>query len=180
MYSREEVITRREVDAVLIPSAVPITIPKGSHVAIVQALGDTFTVETRGNLARVLGKDADALGKKAIFSPRQRVSSEVLTEELVWDVLRTCYDPEIPINIVELGLIYECKLLSEPQGAYTISIKMTLTAPGCGMGPVLQSEVEQKLKDLPDVKAVHVELVFDPPWDRSRMSEAAQLQLGML
>lgn len=172
MHDREtHIITTRDCEAILIPTAVPVKIPKGSPVSIVQALGDFFTIEIEGNLARISGKDADALGQK----------SPVISEaSSVWDVLCTCYDPEIPVNIVELGLIYSCRLEPDVEGGHNIYIQMTLTAPGCGMGPILQAEVEQKLKNLPGVNTVFVELVFDPPWDQSRMSEAAQLQLGML
>lgn len=177
---REEIIIKRDCEALLIPSAVSITLLKGSRVVMAQALGDSFTVETEGNLVRVLGNDADALG----LTPQKRVvdwaRAEVLTEDLIWEVLKTCYDPEIPVNIVELGLVYACQIIPLEKGFHRIQIKMTLTAPGCGMGPVLAAEVEQKLKELPDVTEVAVELVFDPPWDRDKMSKAAQLQLGML
>lgn len=184
MHDREtHIITTRDCEAILIPTAVPVKIPKGSPVSIVQALGDFFTIEIEGNLARISGKDADALGQNIpVISefPSIYNTEILLTEALVWGVLSTCYDPEIPVNIVELGLIYSCRLEPDVEGGHNIYIQMTLTAPGCGMGPILQAEVEQKLKNLPGVNTVFVELVFDPPWDQSRMSEAAQLQLGML
>lgn len=176
------IITTRECEAVLIPTAVPVKIPKGSSISIVQALGDFFTIEINGNLARISGKDADALGQKVpmISESASFDKTETLTETFIWDVLRTCYDPEIPVNIVDLGLIYECTLQPNVEGGHNIHIQMTLTAPGCGMGPILEAEVEQKLKNLPGVHTVQIELVFDPPWDQSKMSKAAQLQLGML
>lgn len=164
----------RDCDALLIPTGVKITLQKGSLVYITQALGGAYTVHINGNLVRVAGRDGDALGMVIMEEP-DISQMEGSTEQKVWALLATCFDPEIPVNIVDLGLVYECRV---EEGH--VRIRMTLTAPGCGMGPVLVAEVEQKVRMLPDVTDVTVDLVFDPPWDRGMMSDAAKLQLGML
>jgi probable FeS assembly SUF system protein SufT len=175
----EEIIMRRDCQAVLIPAGTTVTLQAGVPVTITQALGGSFTVMVHGNLARIASADADALGKEAAAST---VAAEPgkLTEEQVYEVLRTCYDPEIPVNIVELGLVYDLQILPLPDGARRVEVKMTLTAPGCGMGPVLQQDVESRLLSLPGVKEAAVLLVWDPPWNRDMLSEAAKLQLGMM
>jgi probable FeS assembly SUF system protein SufT len=175
----EEVIMKRDCPAVLIPAGTAITLQAGVPVVIAQALGGSFTVIVHGNMARIASADADALGKDppAAASPSEPGQ---LTEEHVYEVLRTCYDPEIPVNIVELGLVYDLQILPLPEGGHRVEIKMTLTAPGCGMGPVLQQDVESRLLALPGVKEAAVFLVWDPPWNRDMLSEAAKLQLGML
>ena len=175
----EEVIMKRDCPAVLIPAGTAITLQAGVPVVIAQALGGSFTVIVHGNMARIASADADALGKDppAAASPSEPGQ---LTEEHVYEVLRTCYDPEIPVNIVELGLVYDLQILPLPEGGHRVEIKMTLTAPGCGMGPVLQQDVESRLQALPGVKEAAVFLVWDPPWNRDMLSEAAKLQLGML
>ena len=186
MRTNEIVTLSRDCDAVLIPYGNTVRLPKGQQVTITQSLGGSYTVYVEGHLMRIDGKDADALGKEPAPDPfaelRDRPPGPV-DEKLVWRQLATCYDPEIPINIVDLGLIYglEIQPLGEgPEAGYRVAIRMTLTAPGCGMGPMLQTEVEEKVKQVPNVKEVQVELVFDPPWDQSRMSEAAKLQAGLL
>lgn len=173
------ITVRRDCEALLIPNAVPITIPKGSDVQLTQSLGGSYTVNVNGNLARIEAKDADALGLEAL---PQTSSLEVNKEitgpvdlDLVWQQLRTCYDPEIPVNIVDLGLIYECAAKDNK-----VDIKMTLTAPGCGMGPVLMRDAELKISTLPNVTKVNIELVFDPIWNQDLMSEAAKLELGFI
>lgn len=174
MLKQDTIEVTRDCDAMLIPSGVKVTLQKGSLVMITQALGNSYTVYVNGNLARVAGKDGDALGM--IILDEFDSSTMVGTlEERVWAVLKTCYDPEIPVNIVDLGLVYECRIQDQ-----LVEIKMTLTAPGCGMGPVLVADIEQKLRSMADVTDVKVELVFDPPWDRNMMSDVAKLQLGML
>jgi probable FeS assembly SUF system protein SufT len=175
----EEIIMRRDCQAVLIPAGTTVTLQAGVPVTLTQALGGSYTVIVHGNLARIAGEDADALGKEAAASP---VAAEPgkLTEEQVYEVLRTCYDPEIPVNIVELGLVYDLQILPLPDGAHRVEVKMTLTAPGCGMGPILQQDVESRLLGLPGVKEAAVLLVWDPPWNRDMLSEAAKLQLGMM
>lgn len=171
----------RDCVATQIPSGEKMKIEKGEKVRITQSLGGTFTVMTdQGFMARIEGKDADALGievKNQMNAVEPVDATRESVEKSVWDQLKTCFDPEIPVNIVDLGLIYECQVTPIENG-FKVFVKMTLTAPGCGMGPVLRGDVEQKLISLPNVKAVEVDLVFDPPWDQSQMSEAARLQLG--
>ena len=155
----------------------PALLSSGTRVRITQALGGSYTVATeRGYLFRIEARDADALGKTPGEAPA--VPSEATLEDRVWAGLRTCYDPEIPINVVDLGLIYSCEIQETPAGSQ-VEIKMTLTAPGCGMGPVLAQDVKQKIESLPEVERADVEVVFDPPWDQNMMSEAARLELGM-
>jgi probable FeS assembly SUF system protein SufT len=175
----EEVVMKRDCPAVLIPAGTAITLQAGVPVVIVQDLGGSYTVLVHGNMARIAGADADALGREA---PAVAVPSEPgkLTEEQVYETLRACYDPEIPVNIVELGLIYDLQILPLPEGGNRVEIKMTLTAPGCGMGPILQQDVEGRVLALPGVKEAAVFLVWDPPWNREMLSEAAKLQLGMM
>lgn len=181
-----EVITVKEIKAIIIPDGTESTIAKGSSVFIQQLLGGMFTVQTEeGLLMRIDGKDAEALGQP-IPDERKNISLEDVKkkgiEACIDEQLRTCYDPEIPVNIVDLGLIYrqEVKPFGEDEEKYLIRIEMTLTAPGCGMGEVLKSDVEKKIRDIPLVADVVVDLTFDPPWESSMMSEAAKLQLGFL
>lgn len=171
----------RDVDAFLIPSGARVYLHKGTEVTITQALGSSYTVNIYGNLARIDGKDGDALGKEPTPPPPAELPEGVTLDELIWKQLKTCYDPEIPVNIVDLGLIYHCELIKKPgKKEHRVDIKMTLTAPGCGMGPVLAEDVKQKLLALPTITEVNVEMVFDPPWDRSMMSDVAKLELGLL
>lgn len=182
MSSGELITVNRDVDAVLIPLGTPVTIPEGAQVRITQELGGSFTVSVNGNLARIEGKDADALGRDEAGrgkETRPRKASGPVNEEELWNVLRTCYDPEIPVNIVDLGLIYDCHVVDTDEGGNHVDIVMTLTAPGCGMGPFIVEDVRAKVLSVTNVTDVHVELVFDPPWDRSMMSDEAKLQLGM-
>ena len=173
---------QRTCEVIEIPSGRVSTLPEGTSVRIMQSRGDSYTVWTDyGQMYRVDGKDADALGLQAGSGEPAAVDTREFNDQMVWDVLKTVYDPEIPVNIVDLGLIYSCKIApaneTEPE-AKRIDIQMSMTAPGCGMGNVLKADVEGRLARLPSVKDVHVEVVFDPPWDMSRMSEAARLQLG--
>ena len=183
MNIREEVTLSRSAEAVMIPSGEKVLVPEGARATITQSLGGSYTLITeRGLMVRISGREVEAIGKPvenapAELAPGEDVAPEKL-EEMVWDQLKTCYDPEIPVNIVDLGLVYLCEL-EEADGAKNVKIKMTLTAPGCGMGPVLASDVKSKVEALPGVKQADVEVVFDPMWDRSMMSEAAKLQLGM-
>jgi probable FeS assembly SUF system protein SufT len=131
-------------------------------------------------MVRIEGKDADAIGEQPVATPSHEETAGKSVEDLVWDQLRTCYDPEIPVNIVELGLVYECSVTPRPDGGNSVSVRFTLTAPGCGMGDYLKMDIERKLASLPGVGEVDVQLAFDPPWDMSRMSEAARLQLGLM
>ena len=173
-------ILKRDCDAILIPVGTKITIPAGTRVTITQALGGSYTVNVQGNLARIDGKDADALGlTRAATEGEDEIATGPVDEELVWAALKTCYDPEIPTNIVDLGLVYECKIAPLNSGNQ-VDIKMTLTAPGCGMGPFIVEDVRSKVLAVPNVTIANVELVFDPPWDQSMMSDEAKLQTGMM
>lgn len=183
MYSRssEPVRFERDCAAVLVPQGDVVTLPAGSVGYITQALGGSYTVFVEGNLFRIAGSDADAIGKE----PSQPLelpddASDDAVEQLVWKQLRTCFDPEIPINVVDLGLVYEAVVSKREDGERLVEVRMTLTAPGCGMGDILVDDVRNKLELIPTVAEADVELVFDPPWTRSMMSEAARLETGML
>ena len=180
MYGSELVLLSRETRGIQIPDGTPVTVPAGTSVRIAQALGDTYTlVMPWGAMVRIEARDADAIGKEPAAEAASAAGedSESL-EERVWGQLRTCYDPEIPVNIVDLGLIYDCTLEGEGE-ARVAHVKMTLTAPGCGMGQVLADDVKRKLEGLPGIERADVEVVFDPAWSPSMMTEAARLQLGM-
>ncbi len=170
----------RDCDAILIPGGEKVVLVEGTHVRITQALGGDYTVYVNGNLLKVSGKDSDAIGIKN-ESINKNISEDYgeVNEEHVWKVLKTCYDPDIPVNIVDLGLIYDMKLDENIEGV-TINIKMTLTAPGCGMGPVIAQDVEDKLMALSSVNRVVVDLVWEPVWNQAMMTDAAKLELGML
>jgi probable FeS assembly SUF system protein SufT len=178
MLNQDTIEVTRDVEALLIPSGVKIDIKKGSLVVITQALGNSYTVYVNGNLARVAGKDGDALNM-VIFDEVDVNTMDGPLQDKIWELLKTCYDPEIPVNIVDLGLVYECNILPEGNGQ-RVDIVMTLTAPGCGMGPVLVADIVQKIREVKEVVDVKVDLVFDPPWERSMMTDVAKLQLGML
>lgn len=177
----EPVTLHRNCKATLIPEGYEIELPQGSIGYITQALGGSFTVYVDGSLFRISGVDADALGKEPLEPPKlpdNFTDDEV--EDVIWDQIKTCYDPEIPINVVDLGLIYTCDIVKIDDDSRRVSITMTLTAPGCGMGDILVEDVRSKVTLVPTVADADVELVFDPPWDRSMMSEEAQLQTGMM
>ena len=179
-HENEPVVIYRDVHAVMVPAGAEVTLKTGQAGYITQALGGSFTVYVDGNLYRVAGEDADALGKEVVKTPElppDATEDDIL--KAVWDQLRTCYDPEIPINIVDLGLVYECTVSPVENGTRIVNVKMTLTAPGCGMGEILVDDAKDKLERIPTVREARVELVFDPPWDQSMMSEAARLQTGM-
>ena len=178
----EQKILTRDVEASVVPIGTKVTLQKGETAHITQSLGGTYTVVVNGNMFRIEGKDADALGLEAAAKPASTgapVSQEHLEKE-IWNQLRSCYDPEIPVNIVDLGLIYDCHLSPLAASSYKVDVKMTLTAPGCGMGPMLAQDVQNKLLGLEAVDDVAVELVWDPPWNQAMMTEAAKLQLGLL
>ena len=180
MYDREPVTLKRACEAVMIPAGTHVLIPEGTEVNVAQSLGGSFTVYVDGNLLRIAGKDADALGLEIQEGPKlPENASDADVEKLVWEQLKTCFDPEIPINIVDLGLVYECKLEPADAGKKKVSVKMTLTAPGCGMGGILVQDVKDKVEQIPLIQAADVELVFDPPLSREMMSEEAKLQTGM-
>jgi probable FeS assembly SUF system protein SufT len=180
-YDNEPVIVERDVKAVVIPAGISVTLRQGQAGYITQALGGSFTVYIEGNLFRIAGEDADAIGKTPVKLPELPPdATEEDVKNLVWQQMRGCYDPEIPINIVDLGLVYECLIERNADGTRTVRVKMTLTAPGCGMGEILVQDVKEKIELIPTVKEALVELVFDPPWNQSMMSDAARLQTGMM
>ncbi len=179
MNAREPITILREVPAIQIPDGTRVIIPEGARVMITQELGGSYTIMTeRGALFRIDDKDAEALGKEAP-SAADSVAEGSL-EDRVWAQMRACYDPEIPANIVDLGLIYDCRIREASDGGHEVEVKMTLTAPGCGMGPVLAEDVRRRIEEIPGVRRAHIEIVFDPPWNPNMMTEAAKLQLGFL
>ena len=183
MYNRDQepITIQRDVEAVIVPAGVAVTLRAGKTGFITQALGGSFTVYIEGNLFRVAGKNADALGKEPstqLELPPNATDEDV--KKLVWDQMKTCYDPEIPVDIVELGLVYECELEPAGDDRRIARITMTLTAPGCGMGEILVQDVKEKVEMVPTIERAEVELTFDPPWSREMMSEAARLQTGMM
>jgi len=179
-HENEPFVVNRDVPAVIVPAGVEVKLKPGQAGYITQALGGSFTVYVEGNLFRIAGENADAIGKETVKAPELPPNAtEDDVKKLAWDQMRTCFDPEIPINIVDLGLVYECEVSPNPDGTRTIDITMTLTAPGCGMGEVLVEDVKDKVQRIPTVNSARVELTFDPPWNQSMMSEAARLQTGM-
>ena len=179
--SNEPITIHRDVEAIMVPAGVEVTLRAGKTGFITQALGGSFTVYIEGNLFRVAGRNADALGKEVstpLELPPNATDDDI--KNMAWEQMKTCYDPEIPVNIVDLGLIYECDISPLLDGKRTAQIKMTLTAPGCGMGDVLVQDVREKVEMVPTIDRADVELVFDPPWTREMMSEAARLQTGMM
>lgn len=175
---REIIILKRDCFAYMVPSGARIMLHKDTEVTITQSLGHSYTINMYGNLARIDGIDADALGKEK-GSSLPDLPADATIEEQIWAQLKTVFDPEIPVNIVELGLIYDCVIQEESKDNYQVQIVMTLTAPGCGMGPVLAEDVKYRIQCLPRVASVTVDIVFDPPWSQEKMSDAAKLELGM-
>ena len=184
MDENKPITLNRDCDAVLIPVGTPLTLSKGTTVLITQALGGSYTINVNGNLARIDAKNADALGfdvtNEANIDAKKEITGDgEVDEQAVWGQLRTCFDPEIPINIVELGLIYQCGVTPLGVDGNQIDIVMTLTSPGCGMGDYLAEDVRSKILTLPNVTKVNVEVTFEPPWNYDMMSEAAKLETGM-
>ena len=180
-HTNEPFSLSRDVRAVIIPAGEELQLRAGTSGFITQALGGSFTIYVEGNLFRIAGADADAIGKEPVPPPEiPSNATDADIEEVIWQQLKTCYDPEIPINVVDLGLIYRCDVTPAADGQRSVSIDMTLTAPGCGMGPVLATDVKNRIEDLPDVERVDVEVVLDPPWNQNMMTEAAKLQLGFM
>jgi probable FeS assembly SUF system protein SufT len=183
MFSQdsEPVVLKRDVKAIVVPAGMEIDLQKGALVYITQSMGGSFTIYHEGNLFRVGGMDADALGKELLEPP---VLPEDATDEefetIVWDQIRTVFDPEIPVNIVDLGLIYGCNVTRNDSNDRQVTVVMTLTAPGCGMGEILVEDVRDKVSVIPTVASTEVELTFDPPWNRELMTEAARLELGIM
>ena len=184
MKPHESITLTRDCEAIQIPSGAKMVLPAGTLVMITQSLGDTYTVTTdHGYMVRIAGKDADAMGleRSAVgAAAAQAPQGQGDLEKLVWDQLRTCYDPEIPVNIVDLGLIYECTVTPLEGGGHRAEVKLTLTAPGCGMGGVLAADAQAKIEALSGIREAVVEVVFEPPWNPAMMSEAARLELGMM
>jgi probable FeS assembly SUF system protein SufT len=185
MHENTEFNLARDVEAIQIPSGAKTTIPAGTPGVITQALGGTYTIATYQGLARVSEKDADALGLEKAASANgaeKQASSDVgeIDEKMVWDQLKQCYDPEIPVNIVDLGLVYDCQLTKRPEGGTKVDVKMTLTAPGCGMGPAIAHDAQSKILTIDGVDEAEVQLVWDPPWNQSMISEAGRMKLGMV
>ena len=180
----DSVTLTRDVAAAVVPVGTQVTLMKGEQAHITQSLGGSYTVIVNGNMFRIADKDADALGLEAPAKPATTTASGPVTqdqlEKQVWAALKTCFDPEIPVNVVDLGLIYDCHLTPIGANNYKADVKMTLTAPGCGMGPVLAQDVQNKLISLEPIDEANVELVWDPPWNQGMMTEAAKLQLGLM
>ena len=180
----EQKILTRDVEASVVPIGTKVTLQKGETAHITQSLGGTYTVVVNGNMFRIESKDADALGLEVQAAPAVTATSsgplsQEQLEKHVWEQLKTCYDPEIPVNIVDLGLVYKCDV--EPvDGGEKVTVHFTLTAPGCGMGDYLKRDVEQKMLALPGVKEADVQVVLEPAWNQTMMSDSARLQLGMM
>ena len=179
MNPQGDIILTRDCDAVQIPSGHPLVLPAGMSVVVTQSLGGTFTVATPGGLARIELKDADALGLDPDAAV-EKIKVEGTAEQAVWDQLKTVFDPEIPVNIVDLGLVYDCAVTKSDAGATSVNVKMTLTAPGCGMGPTIAADARGKILSLEGIDDAEVELVWDPPWNQAMISEAGKMKLGIL
>jgi probable FeS assembly SUF system protein SufT len=180
-------VLSRDCEAVRIPSGESFTLSQGATVRITQALGGSYTVAGDFGLARIVAKDADALGMVAepattasASGPEGSACDGVVSEEAVWAKLRTCYDPEIPVNIVDLGLVYDCLIEQAAPAGVSVTVKMTLTAPGCGMGPTIAAEARSKILDIPGIADAEVLLVWDPPWNQAMISEVGKMQLGLI
>ncbi|MFZ1907055.1 MAG: putative Fe-S cluster assembly protein SufT [Steroidobacteraceae bacterium] len=179
-HENEPFVVNREVRAVTVPAGQEVKLKPGQAGYITQALGGSFTVYLEGNLFRIAGEDADAIGQETVKPPQLPPNAtEEDVRKLAWEQMRSCYDPEIPINIVDLGLVYDCSVTQNDDGTRSVDVTITLTAPGCGMGEILVEDVRDKIRRIPTVREVRVELTFDPPWSQSMMSEAARLQTGM-
>src|SRR6266446_2973178 len=185
MHVNTEFTTARDCEAVQIPSGHKTTIPAGTPGVITQTLGGSYTIATYQGLARIAEKDLDALGlEKPIGSNGEKPSGDgtagPVDEKAVWEQLRQCYDPEIPVNIVDLGLVYDCRLIQKPEGGSKVEVKMTLTAPGCGVGPAIAHDAQSKILGIDGVDEADVQLVGDPPWNQNMISEAGRMKLGMV
>jgi probable FeS assembly SUF system protein SufT len=180
MRMHKETTLSREVEAREIPSGVQVVLRAGDNVVITQSLGGSYTVITPvGFMARIEGKDADAIGEEVAQKDDAAEASKT-PEERVWEELKSCYDPEIPVNIVDLGLVYKCEVTPRPEGGLRAEIRFTLTAPGCGMGDVLKEDIKTRVLAIPGIEEADIQVLFDPPWSMAMMSDAAKLQLGML
>lgn len=185
MHENTEFTTTRDVEAIQIPSGNPTTIPEGTPGVVTQTLGGSYTIATYQGLARIAEKDLDAIGLEKTTAlngaPKSAdTSAGPADEKAVWEQLRQCYDPEIPVNIVDLGLVYDCQLIQKPEGGAKVEVKMTLTAPGCGMGPAIAHDAQSKILSIEGVDEADVQLVWDPPWNQNMISEAGRMKLGMI
>lgn len=180
MENMSSIQLKRDCAAIQIPAGNAVTLPAGISVNITQTLGGSYTVHAPGGLFRIGAQDADALGVElpSRESPLP-VAEQPADEQAIWDTLRTCFDPEIPVNIVDLGLVYDMRLEKLPSGESRVDVKMTLTAPGCGMGPSIAGDAQVKLLNLPGIEEAHVEIVWDPPWHHSMITEAGRKVLGL-
>jgi probable FeS assembly SUF system protein SufT len=177
----DEIELTRDCEAIQIPQGTTVTLPAGTRVAVTQSLGGSYTISTEaGYLYRITDVNADAIGQEAPSKPASGEAAAPVDETVVWEQLKTCYDPEIPVNIVDLGLIYDCALEPQENGKTKVAVKMTLTAPGCGMGPTIAAEARMRIESIPGVEEANVELVWDPPWDQSMISEAGKMKLGLI
>jgi probable FeS assembly SUF system protein SufT len=180
-HTNEPFSLSRDVKAVIIPAGEELRLREGTSGFITQSLGGSFTVYVEGNLFRIAGADADALGKEPVPAPEiPKNASDADIEAVIWKQLKTCYDPEIPVDIVNLGLIYRCEIVPLGNGERSVNVDMTLTAPGCGMGEILVQDAQEKISVIPTIADVNVELVFDPPWNQGMMSDEARLQTGLM
>jgi probable FeS assembly SUF system protein SufT len=184
MYENTEFTLSRDCEAIQIPSGQKTTISAGTQGVITQSLGGSYTIATYQGLARIAEKDLDALGlEKPESQPAEKLATTTngqVSEEDIWNQLRQCYDPEIPVNIVDLGLVYDCRLIRKQEGGTKVEVKMTLTAPGCGMGPAIAHDAQSKILSIDGVDEADVQLVWDPPWNQNMISEAGRMKLGMI
>lgn len=180
----EEVTISRDVDAIQIPSGDTVSIPEGTPVVITQTLGGTYTVATSFGLARISSQDADCLGIDTAENQKRQVESDAMAgaplEDRVWHQMKAVYDPEIPVDIVNLGLVYDCEIEEDTEEGTVVSVKMTLTAPGCGMGPVIAADAQAKIMSLPEVDKATVDVVWEPAWNQDMISEEGKMKLGMI
>ncbi|MEY2481059.1 MAG: hypothetical protein QOI04_1986 [Verrucomicrobiota bacterium] len=184
MHENTEFTLSRDVEAIQIPSGQKFTLESGTKGVITQTLGGSYTVATPHGLSRVAEKDLDALGiekpQPTNGAPKPSATTGAIDEKAVWEQLRQCYDPEIPVNIVDLGLVYDCQLIKKPEGGTKVEVKMTLTAPGCGMGPAIAHDAQSKILSIDGIDEADVQLVWDPPWNQNMISEAGKMKLGMI
>jgi probable FeS assembly SUF system protein SufT len=183
MHENTEFTLSRDCEAIQIPSGTKMTIPAGAQGVITQTLGGSYTIATPYGLSRIADKDLDALGLEKPTSTNgapKTTAGGAIDEKAVWDQLKQCFDPEIPVNIVDLGLVYDCRLMDKPEGGKKVEVKMTLTAPGCGMGPAIAHDAQSKILGIDGIDEADVQLVWDPPWNQSMISEAGRMKLGMI
>ncbi len=180
----EQIVLNRDVEARIIPEGNRLTIPSGTSVTVTQQLGGTYTVVSQFGMSRIAGSDADALGLDIPDTAQKKIQEATeagpLQESAIWEQLKSVYDPEIPVNIVDLGLVYSCEAEEQRDGTHHVDVKMTLTAPGCGMGPVIADDARSKIMTLPGISNADVEVVWDPPWNQDMISEEGKMILGLI